>query len=202
MRVVIRTRSAKKLPTSSADERHAGGVAAGRGDEHHEDDDQHLGEIAQAALAGIVLQVGIGHEADDGVEGQRRLHISNAVGVEQRNTLNPQDQVADGHHDGVGPHQGQSILFPVHSLVGINTADFVDYAVDPVKHRVTERVFPCGDMIHIPPNRNDNDQKDDNCQRQLKHTIFLLCLLTSLKPLGVYQRIDQVTAQQYHDNAE
>ena len=57
-------------------------------------------------------------------------------------------------------------------------------------------------MIHIPPNRNDNDQKDDNCQRQLKHTIFLLCLLTSLKPLGVYQRIDQVTAQQYHDNAE
>ena len=38
-----------------ADKGHAGGIAAGCRDKHHKDNDQHLGEVAQTALAGVVL---------------------------------------------------------------------------------------------------------------------------------------------------
>ena len=51
-----------------------------------------------------MLQVRVGHEADDGVERQGRLHVADAVGVEDPDALNAQDQVADGHHDRVGSH--------------------------------------------------------------------------------------------------
>ena len=43
------------LTGKAADERDAGGIAGGRGDEHHKDDDQHLAEVAQATFTGIVL---------------------------------------------------------------------------------------------------------------------------------------------------
>ena len=74
-RVMIRTRSAKKLPTlilgfasQAADKGDTGGVAAGGRYKHHKDDNQHLGEIGKPRLTGIMLQVCVGHEADDCIE--------------------------------------------------------------------------------------------------------------------------------------
>ena len=118
----------------AAAESHAGGVAGGGGDEHHEDDDQHLGEVAQPALTGVVLQVGVGHEGDNGVEGEGGLHGADAVGVEDRQELDAQDQVADKHHDGVGKYQSQGVFLPAHALILIDTADAVDSIVDAVEH--------------------------------------------------------------------
>ena len=107
------------LSRKAPDKGDARRVAAGRGHKHHENNDQHLREIAQAALPRVVLQVGVGHEADDGIERQRRLHVPDSVGVKKRKALNAQDQVANRHHHAVGSHQGQRILFPVHALMGI-----------------------------------------------------------------------------------
>ena len=90
------------FPGQPPDEGHAGGVAAGGGDKHHKGDDQHLGEIGQSRLTGIVLEVGVCHKADDGVEGKGFLHGANPVGVEQANTLNPQDDVSNQNHNGIG----------------------------------------------------------------------------------------------------
>ena len=151
-----------------------------------------------------MLQVRVGHEADDGVERQGRLHVADAVGVEDPDALNAQDQVADGHHDRVGSHQSQSVLSPVHTLMGIHAADFVNDAVQTVKDRVGQCVVPCGDMIHIPSNRNDNDQKDDDCQRQLQHIVFLLFSAVSgiSETLRMHQRVNEISAQQQNDNSK
>ena len=43
------------LASQSADKGDAGGVASGGGHEHHVSDDQHLAEIGQAGLTGVVL---------------------------------------------------------------------------------------------------------------------------------------------------
>ena len=43
------------FPGQPPDEGHAGGVAAGGGDKHHKGDDQHLAQVAQAGLTGVVL---------------------------------------------------------------------------------------------------------------------------------------------------
>ena len=43
------------LASQSADKGDAGGVASGGGHEHHVSDDQHLAEIRQAGLTGVVL---------------------------------------------------------------------------------------------------------------------------------------------------
>ena len=167
-----------RLPGQAPDKGHAGGIAAGRRDEHHEDDDQHLGEIAQAALTGVVLKVGVGHEADDGVEGQRGLHAPDPIGIEEGDALDAEHEVADGDHHRVGADQGHGVLLPVHTLAGVHPAQFIDHSVHPVKHRIGEGVFSRGDMIEIPPHRNDKDQIDDQCQNQLQHMKLLLyCVL-------------------------
>ena len=89
------------------------------------------------------------------------------IGVEDPNALDPQDQIANGDHHGVGAEQGQRVLPPVHTPVRVNAAGFVDQAVDPVKHRVGEGVFSGGDVIKVPSHRNDKGQINDQCQDQL-----------------------------------
>lgn len=163
----------------AAAESHAGGVAGGGGDEHHEDDDQHLGEVAQPTLTGVVLQVGVGHEGDNGVEGEGGLHGADAVGVEDRQELDAQDQVADKHHDGVGKYQSQGVFFPAHALILIDTADAVDSIVDAVEHGVAKRMLTSGDVEHIAADRDDQQHENHQGQNDLQHCkIPPLCLRT------------------------
>lgn len=58
------------MSSESTDKGCMGGMVAGCGHEHHKGDDQHLGEMAQTILCCIVLQIGVSHEIDDGIETQ------------------------------------------------------------------------------------------------------------------------------------
>ena len=66
----------------AADERNAGSISACGGHEHHKNDDQHLRQVGKPGLTGIVLEIRVRHEADNGIECQRGLHILNIVRVE------------------------------------------------------------------------------------------------------------------------
>ena len=56
-------------PASQApDKGDAGRIAAGCRYKHHKDDDQHLREIGKPCFTGVMLQVCIGHKADDCIE--------------------------------------------------------------------------------------------------------------------------------------
>lgn len=139
----------------------------GRG-EHHVNDDHHLAQVGQAGLARIMLEVGVCHETDDGVERQTGFHAPDAVGIEEGDELDTQDQIANKDHRCVGSHQGQHILLPVHVTV-IYTADAVDDAVKPVEKRVTKCLLIGGDVIKIFPCRKNHDHKDSQKQCDLKH---------------------------------
>ena len=169
------------LAGQAADERDTGGIAAGCGNKHHKDDDQHLGEVAQAAFAGVVLQVGVGHKTNDGIKGQVRLHALNPVGIQKGNALDAENHIANSHHHRVGAQQGQGVLFPVHALLRVHAAQLVNDPVDPIHNGVGKGVFSCGDMIKIPPHWNNKDQINDACQDQLYHTKNLLYSVLDLK---------------------
>ena len=82
-------------------------------------------------------------------------------------TLNPENDIAYGDHHCVGTNKGLGVLFPVHTLVGIYPSQLINCPVYSIKYGVGKGVFSCGNMIHIPPHRNDKDQINDQCQNQL-----------------------------------
>ena len=113
------------------------------------------------------MQIGVGHKTDDGIEGQGGFHSLNPVGIQKRNALDAENEVADGDHRRIGADKGQGVLFPVHPLARIDPAQFINRPVYPIKYGVGKGVFSCGDMIKIPSHRNDKDQINDQCQHQL-----------------------------------
>ena len=187
------------LSRQASDKGDAGSIAAGRGNKHHKGNDHHLGQIRHACFSGIVLQVGVGHKADDGVEGQGRLHSFNPIGIKQCTALYSQDQVTQHHHNGVGAQQRQGIFFPIHLPLGLDTADFIHQSIHPVKQRVRKGRFPGGDAVNISANRNHHDHVNQQGQDNLQHDNFLL---TTSKLLRVNQGINQITTQQQYNNSK
>ena len=86
---------------------------------------EHLGQMAHRRLAAIVLPVGVGDEADRGVEGEIRRHGVEAARVQRQQALQPLDGVEnekagdgkDEHRDRIGKpvllarrvHPGQAV---------------------------------------------------------------------------------------------
>ena len=147
-----------RFSSQATDKGHTGSIAAGCRNKHHKDNDQHLRKIAQSAFTRVVLQIGVGHKTDNGIEGQSGFHSLNPIGIQEGETLNPENDVADGDHHSVGANQSHGVLFPVHTLVGIYPAQLINCPVYSIKYRVGKGVFSCGNMIKIPPHRNDKDQ--------------------------------------------
>ena len=56
---------------------------------------KHLHEIGQRALATIVLPVGVGDEADRGIEGEVRSDGGHALRIEGQPSLNPHEGIED-----------------------------------------------------------------------------------------------------------
>ena len=95
----------------AANERHRDGHADRGGDEVLHGEAGHLHQVALGRLAGVGLPVGVGHEADGGVPGQRRRHRGAGVVEVQRQLAlhqleDEQEQDADRregeHAAGVG----------------------------------------------------------------------------------------------------
>ena len=112
------------------DRRHRRRHAGGRGDELQERDDEHLRQVRQAGLAAVVLQVGVGDEARDGVEGQRRLHVGDAVGVERQHCLERDDGERHQPHHHVRGEQRDRVALPVLLGGGVDAGDAQDESFD------------------------------------------------------------------------
>ena len=64
-----------------------------------------------------MLQVGIGHKADNGIERQSRLHPLYPIGIKKRDALDTQNYVTDKDHHRVGTDKSHGVLFPIHALL-------------------------------------------------------------------------------------
>ena len=100
-----------------------------------------------------MLQIGVGHKADDGVEGQGGFHSLNPVGIQKRDALDAENDIADGDHRRIGADKGQGVLFPVHPLARIDPAQLIKSRRPPDQIRGRQRcVFPRRyDIDTVPP---------------------------------------------------
>ena len=80
-----RRRGARK----AAHQREGHGEAGRRGDEIMHGEADHLGQMAHRRLAGVVLPVGVGDEADRGVEGEIRRYAVEAARIQRQQALQP-----------------------------------------------------------------------------------------------------------------
>ncbi len=143
---------------NAADKRCTGGISAGGRNKHHKGDDQHLGEIRQAAFACVMLQIGVGHKTDDGVKAEIRPHRIDSVGIKKQKILQSQYEIAQKHHHAVCGQQCGGILFPVHLLIGMNTAQPINRSVYPVKNHIGGCVLVCHNAVEISADRNQHPQ--------------------------------------------
>ncbi len=135
---------------------------AGRGRREVADrEDARLGEVRRPGLAGVVLPVGVGLEADRGVERELRRHGRDAALVERQDVLEAEHDVAgddgderhDEHRDGV----------PAPALLGglVDAADAVDRPLDGPKDRAQEDALALHDPVDVGAQQRRDDEEGD-----------------------------------------
>jgi hypothetical protein len=72
--------------------------ASRRRGELREDDGEHLTEVRQRVFTAVVLPVGVGDEADRGVESQPWTYAGDAIRIQRQQLLDFQDHEQDGEH--------------------------------------------------------------------------------------------------------
>ena len=138
---------------------------------------EHLGEVAGGLLAAVILPVGVGHEADGGVERQVPRESREFLRVERKHSLEQQDrEKAHAAHE-VKEEQPDGIALPVHLLVLLYPADPVEDVLARGEDWRKEGPLPLVDFGHESAERLDQCQQHDkkeNCFHPFKHVHNLL----------------------------
>ena len=100
-------------PREGADQRDGERDAGSGGHEVLGGERRHLGEIAHRALAAVVLPVGVGGEADGGIEGEVRGDRRHARRIERQHRLEALQRVDQQEARGIEQQHGDRIGEPV-----------------------------------------------------------------------------------------
>ena len=87
-----------------------------------ESQSDHLGKIGHGALTAVILPVGIGREARRGIEGEIRGHVSQALRIQRKQMLQPQDRISEKHPNAAEDEHGNSVVLPVLLAGRINSS--------------------------------------------------------------------------------
>ena len=101
------------LAGETAEQRDGDGGTGGGGDEVLGGEPHHLAEVGEAGLTGIGLPVGVGHEADRGVEGELPVQARQLLRVEGQQALGHQDQEQQTESGAVEGQQAEGVGLPV-----------------------------------------------------------------------------------------
>jgi hypothetical protein len=121
----------------------------------------HLDEVAQRALAAVVLPVGVGGEAHGGVEGEVRRHAGLALRVERQDALGALEQVEDEAPDGAERQHRQGVGEPVLLLALIDPGERVAAPLDRPEDGREEGALAGEDAGHEAADRPREGQHDD-----------------------------------------
>ena len=123
-------------------ERDRDGDADGGRDEVLHREPGHLGEVAHRRLAGVVLPVRVGDEADRGVERERRRDGCDVGRVERQRALDALEHVEAEHRDDAEREQRERVDVHRCSRSGVDAASAVDDALDREEHAVRPAPAP------------------------------------------------------------
>ena len=151
---------AQRGPGEAADQRHREHDAGCRGEEVLVRQPQHLHEVGQRAFAAVILPVGVGDEADRGVEGQV-LGDGGLFGrIERQHRLQPHYRIDDEKAADMEQQHGDRIGQPMLLALLVDAADPVKPGLDRPQDRREERALAIEDARHVPAERFD--QRDDD----------------------------------------
>ena len=122
-------------PREAADQREGDGDAGRRRQEIVHRQRRHLGEVRHGRFARIALPVGVGDEADGGVERDRRRHAGKALRIERQIELQPLDRIGEQDAGRAEQQHVDAVGAPALLLVRIDPADAVEAALDRSEER-------------------------------------------------------------------
>ena len=109
----------------TANEGHQHGHAGGGGDKVLHRQAEHLGQVAHGGLAAVALPVGIGNEADGGVQGRIRRYRTHTRRVERQQALESLQQVQEDKPDQREQEHGDCVGFPIHLILRMDASQTV-----------------------------------------------------------------------------
>ena len=117
-------------PSETADQRE-GDRDAGRGrQEIVNGQPDHLGEVRHGRFTRIALPVGVGDEADRGVERDWRGHTGKTLRIERQIELQPLDRVGEEHPDRAEHQHGNRIAAPALLLLRLDATRAIECALN------------------------------------------------------------------------
>ena len=152
----------------AADQRGHGRHAGGRRHEVLHRQAHHLGEVAHRRLAAVGLPVGVGHEADGGVEREVGDDPGQVGGVQRQRTLQPLEARTRARNETMlNPMQRVRVDRPALLAVRVDAADPVDQPLDRAEEAVARRLLAVAVHLgHVPAERDrggdeHRDERDE-----------------------------------------
>ena len=132
---------------------------------------RHLREITHGRLGRVELPICIRGEAGGGVEGKIGAHRGQMLRVPGQVILQTLDGVSKHHGHGREAEESECVLAPVHLLVGLYGAKFVDEPLKGSKDRVQPGSLAFEHARHVDANRTHRDQQDDGVNGKLQPAV-------------------------------
>ncbi len=158
-------------PHKAADQRQCQSDAGRRRDEIVHRQPSHLHQIAHRGFRHVGLPVGVGDEADRGVEGEALLDPGLALRIERQIPLQPLQRVERHEADDAEQQHRHCIGQPVLLLVLVDAAAPIDRALDRPQHRPQECPLAGEDACHVAAERPRDRDHDHAEQRDLHPAI-------------------------------
>ncbi len=131
----------------------------------------HLRQVAGRALAGIELPVGVGEEADGGVERQVRREAGEPARIERQDVLQPQDGVEEQKRRSAEGHQRDGVGQPPLPRVRIDPGGAVEHALHRLQPGDASRPHP----FHVEAQRKAQGDREPKRDRDLGPTLNIHC---------------------------
>ena len=119
-----------RVAGETADQRDDDDDAGGGGEEVLHRQAEHLGQVAHRRFAAIALPVGVGDEADGGVEGRIRADVGHRLGIQRQPELQPLQGIDRQRAEGVEQQDGESVFQPAHFLILAHAAEAIQHGLD------------------------------------------------------------------------
>ena len=132
---------------------------------------EHLHEIRQRALATVVLPVGVGDEADRGVEAEIFGHRRHALRIERQEALQAQQAVEDQKASDVKEQHGDGVGEPVLLALLVDASEPIKTGFDGAQDRRQERPLAVEDARHVPAERLHQRHDDRAIDGDLNPTV-------------------------------
>ena len=163
---------------------------------------EHLGQMAHRLFAGVILPVGVGDEADRGVEGEIRRHAGETLRIKRQDALQPLQRIERQEADDREGDHRHRIGQPGLLARLVDAGEAIEQAFNRPHDRRKKVGLARVDLDDQAAQRNGGDQREREDDRDLRpadegHGFPLG--REGLEFLGIDERVEQIDGEQQAD---